>query len=418
VNCRGFGGFIILATLLASCGETATTQDDPIRIGVVLSLSGELASVGDHLSSSAQLAAREINAAGGLLGGRPVELVVRDDRTSPDQAAVVTQQLLDDGVVAIVGSLASSATERTQALTAEAQVPQVSCCSTSSRLTEVQGSGDERFLFRTAPSDTVQARVLAMVAEEASCTRLAIMHVDDTYGQPFAAGIAQAIGETTVSLSEVVPFTSGRSSYSAEVNTVASANPDCVALVAFPDDGGAILRGWNELGSPPPVTWIGTDGVKDPGFPRAAGSDAYVDGVIGTAPIVEPDTPSANEFAAAYEITYGERPGIFGGNQYDAVILLALAIQAAGSTDGAAIRDALFRVANEDESTDTNIISGEMAEALALLAEGRDIDFDGASGPVNFDENGDVTTDYEVWAYDTESGFVRVDVISEADLSR
>ena len=414
---KGFWGTVMAALFAASCGQSATTQDDPIRIGVILSLSGELMSVGDHLASAAQLASREINAAGGLLGGRPVELLIRDDRTDPMQAERVAQELIDEGVVAIVGSLASSATARIQALTFEAQIPQISCCSTSEELSDVQPP-TERYLFRTAPSDIVQARVLARVVEDSRCERLAILHVSDAYGNPFAAGIVQALGGTGVGVSEVVPFTRGRSSYATEVASVASANPDCVALVAYPDDGGKILRAWNELTTPPPVLWIGTDGVKDPGFPRAAGSSDYIDGVIGTAPIVEPDTPSANEFAAAYQLTYGERPGIFDGNQYDAVILISLAIQSAGTTDGPAVRDALFRVANED-GDDNGVISGQMAEALALLEEpDGDVDYEGASGPVNFDERGDVLTDYEVWRYEVDVGFVRIDVFSEADLAR
>lgn len=407
---------LTLALALVSCGDgQGSPRDEPIVIGVIVSLSGALGSVGDHLAKSAQLAAREINAAGGLLGGRQIELVVVDDRTDPMQAALVAQELLDQGVVGIIGSLSSSATEEVQALTAAAQVPQVSCCSTSSRLTDIQPA-DDRYLFRTAPSDTVQARVLARLAVEQTCQRVAILHINDAYGEPFAEGIAQSLtGEPTVDVVEVVPFIGGRANYDTEVQAVATANPDCVALVAFPDDGGEILRAWNNLGSPPDVTWIGTDGLKDPGFPTAAGDATFVEGVIGTAPIVEPDTRSANAFAASYEVTFGQRPGIFGGNQYDATILLALAIQKAGTTDGTAVRDALYLVANRDDSEPT-MISGQMAQALGALEEADgDIDYEGASGSVNLDPSGDVTSDYEIWRY-TGGMFVRVDVISAMDL--
>lgn len=353
-----------LALALVSCGEgQGTPRDEPIVIGVIVSLSGGLQAVGDHLAKSAQLAAREINAAGGLLGGRQIELIVVDDRTDPAQAARVAQDLLDQGVVGIIGSLSSSATEEVQALTAAAQIPQISCCSTSQNLTDIQPAED-RYLFRTAPSDTVQARVLARLALETSCTRVAILHINDSYGEPFAEGIRQSLtGEDGVEVVQVVPFVGGRSTYDAEVEEVATANPDCVALVAFPDDGGEILRAWNNLGSPPAVTWIGTDGLKDPGFPTAAGDSSFVDGVIGTAPITEPDTRSANAFAAAYEVSFGEGPGVFGGNQYDATILLALAIQKAGTTEGSAVRDALYQVANRDGS-EPPVFSGQMGLSL------------------------------------------------------
>jgi len=407
-----------LALALVSCGDgQGSPRDEPIVIGVIVSLSGPLGSVGDHLAKSAQLAAREINAAGGLLGGRQIELVVVDDRTDPMRAASVAQDLLDQGAVGIIGSLSSSATEEVQAVTAAAQIPQISCCSTSQNLTDIQPPED-RYLFRTAPSDTVQARVLARLAVDSSCARVAILHINDSYGEPFAEGITQSLtAEPATDVVEVVPFVGGRSNYDTEVQAVATANPDCVALVAFPDDGGEILRAWNNLGSPPAVTWIGTDGLKDPGFPTAAGDPSFVEGVIGTAPIVEPDTRSANAFAASYEVTFGERPGIFGGNQYDATILLALAIQKAGTTEGSAVRDALYLVANRDADEPT-VFSGQMARALGALEEsGGDVDYEGASGSVNLDPSGDVTSDYEIWSY-TGGTFVRVDVISAMDLDR
>ncbi|MBO6933759.1 MAG: ABC transporter substrate-binding protein [Deltaproteobacteria bacterium] len=403
---------LALALALVSCGDgEGSPRDEPIVVGVIVSLSGPLGSVGDHLAKSAQLAAREVNAAGGLLGGRQIELIVVDDRTDPAQAARVAQDLLDQGAIGIIGSLSSSATEEVQAVTAAQQTPQISCCSTSQNLTDIQPA-DDRYLFRTAPSDTEQAQVLADVAVGQSCERVAILHINDAYGEPFAEGINQSLtGEPTVEVVEVVPFVGGRSNYDTEVQAVATANPDCIALVAFPDDGGEILRAWNSLGSPPDVTWIGSDGLKDPGFPTAAGDPSFVEGVIGTAPIVEPDTRSANAFAASYEVTYGERPGIFGGNQYDAMILLALAIQKAGTTDGTAVRDALYQVANRDAGEPT-MISGQIAQALGALEEPEgDIDYEGASGSVDLDPSGDVTSDYEIWSY-TGGMFVRVDVIS------
>jgi len=416
---RHSGGKLValsLALTLVSCGEESTARDEPIVIGVIVSLSGGLGAVGDHLAKSAQLAAREINAAGGLLGGRPVELVVVDDRTDADQAQRVTEDLLAQGAVGIIGSLGSTATLAIEGLTHEARVPQISCCSTSQEVTEAQ-SRDDRYLFRTAPSDTVQARVLARLVVESACERVAILHIDDRYGSPFAESIRQSLGEEpAVGVVEVVPFEGGRSNYDAEVQAVATANPDCVALVAFPDEGGEILRAWNGLGSPPPVLWIGTDGLKDGGFPTAAGDASFVDGVIGTAPITAPDTPSANAFAETYQITYGAEPGIFGGNQYDATILLALAIEKAGSTDGPLVRDALYAVANRD-ADEPSIISGEMDEALGILQEGGDVDYVGASGPVDLDPSGDVVSDYEIWAYELGTGFIKVDEISASDLN-
>ena len=158
-----------------------------------------------------------------------------------------------------------------------------------------------------------------------------------------------------------------------------------------------------------PVTWIGSDGLKDSGFPEAAGNPTFVDGVIGTAPINEPDTPNFNDFAADFEASYGNAPGIFAPHQYDAAILLMFAMQRAGSTDGSAVRDALFEVSSPGGVL---ALPGRAPQTLLILQAGDDINYDGASGPVDFDENGDVLANYEVWQYDADTdAFDTINVI-------
>jgi ABC-type branched-subunit amino acid transport system substrate-binding protein len=401
-----------------SCGDPDPgIRGEPVRIGVIVSLTGDLAAVGPHLENSARLVEREVNAAGGLLGGRRLELVVRDDRTEASQAAVVARDLIEnEGVVAIVGSLGSAASLAVAEVTSEARVPQISCCSTSQDLTTAQPE-DDRYLFRTVPSDLLQAVVLARHAE--SCTALAILHIDDSYGNPFGAAIEQNFSARGGNVVGRVAFRGGRPSYAAEVAEVRTLNPDCIALVAFPENGGTILREWDALPDSTDVRWIGTDGVKDNGLVLEAGRPELVDGVEGTAPIVEPDTPSFQTYAALYLATFSEGVGIFGGNQYDATALLVLAIEAAGSTDGSAIRDALFQVSNPGEPGDTQPFfgPGDLGEALGRIREGTDIDYNGAGGPVDLDPNGDVRSDYETWIYSMDAmAFTRTSIIRSSEL--
>lgn len=404
--------------LLGSCGDAGPgLRGEPIRIGVIVSLTGGLASVGPHLANSAELAAREVNSVGGLLGGREVEVVVVDDRTDPAFARIEAERLVnEERVVAVVGSLASSASLRVQEVTAAAGVPQVSCCSTSPDLTDAQPEGD-RYLFRTVPSDLLQSVVVARQAQTVGCTRLAILHLDDSYGNPFGMAIEsnyEALGGTVVAR---VPFPAERPTYASQVQMVARASPDCVALVAFPAEGGAILRDWSGISGAPEVTWIGTDGIKDSGFPMAAGSAALVDGVTGTAPIVEPVTPAFNAYAALYEATFSEPVGIFGGSQYDATALVLLAIEQAGSTEGRAIRDALFDVSAPDDASERFFGPGQLGLALQRLRDGLGINYEGAGGPVDFDRFGNVVSDYEIWRFDAETeSFVRTDTIGAASI--
>lgn len=409
------GAAVALLAALSCAPEGPEVGAEPIRIGVIVSLTGSLGSVGDHLLQSAQLAEREVLAAGGLLGGRPVEIVFGDDRTDADQAASIARRMIEeDGVVAIIGSLASSASLAVQEVTLAARIPQITCCSTSEDLTSAQPAED-RFLFRTVSSDLLQAEVSARYAAE-RCERLAILHIDDAYGTPFASSIAtrfEALSTGTVVSNTA--YASGLPSYSAEVSAIAAQNPDCIALVAFPDEGGFILRDWNALDMPPDVLWIGSDGLKDPGFPEKAGSASFVDGVVGTAPINEPETDTYNDYSADFFATYSAAPGIFGAQQYDAAMLLMLAIERAGSTDGEAIRDSLFQVS---APTGTLVGPGSAASALQLIREGVDVNYNGASGPVDLDANGNVVADYEIWRYDATAGsFVRDSIVRASELN-
>lgn len=412
---------LFTALLSASACSGPPMQEGPVRIGVIVSLTGDLGAVGDHLTKAVQLAAREANAAGGLLDGRPVEIIVRDDQTEPEIAEAAARELIEqEGVVGIVGSLASSASLRVAEVAYAAQVPQVSCCSTSSALTTAQPETD-RYLFRTVPSDLLQASIIAEQADRAlMCSRLAILHLDDAYGQPFGDSIRANFEANSATGSVViqVAFPPGRPSYADQVRMVADANPDCIALVAYPDSGGFILRDWHALSTRPTVTWIGTDGIRDPGLATAAGDRSVVDGVMGTAPIIAPTTQTYNDFAANYNASFGAETGIFGGNEYDAAVLMMLAIEAAGSTDGTAVRDALFRVSRDDSGSDPFVGAGEIPRGLMRIRSGSDIDYVGASGDVDFDGFGDIVTDYEIWRYDAaRDSFVRDSVVRASEIN-
>ena len=407
---------LCLGILVSACAAPGPEVGaDAIRIGVVVSLSGGAGDFGPSLLQAAQLVEREVNSAGGLLGGRPVEIVFADDRTDPDQAVRVTRQLLEDGAVAIIGPLTSGATLAVAAVTQQAQVPQISCCATSEDLSAAQPT-DNRFLFRTVPSDLLQAQVTARYAA-ANCQTLSILHLDDAYGNPFAASLVAAFEDLATDEQRVnapIPFVQGRASYTAEVTQLAGENPDCIALIAFAEEGGFILRDWSQLTAAPDVTWIGSDGLKNDDFPANAGSPANVDGVVGTAPINEPMDVAFNTFAANFRATYTDDPGAFGAQQYDAMTVLLLAIERAGSTEGVAIRDALF-----DVSSDPGRVfrPGDMARALQIIREGGAINYTGASGPVDFDPQGNIVADYEIWRFDASiNGYVTDQVVLASEL--
>lgn len=399
--------FIAAIALLASvgCAPEATLPAEtfaPVRIGVVTSLTGSLGTDGPGWADAARLAAREVNAAGGPLPGRAIELVFADDETDPATAEAIATRLIDEeGVVGIIGAAASSISLELAEVTTPAQVPQVSCCSTSQELTAFNEARpeEERFLFRTTSSDSMQARVVGIAAEVLSCTRLAILHLDDSYGQPFGEAIELGYEQEGGVVAIRVAFADEQPSYAAEVAMIRDATPDCIALVAFPGSGGTILRDWASLTDAPEVTWIGTDGVRAPGFVDEVGDPALIDRFFGTSPITDAPTPEYNSFQGRYDAVFGVNPVPFSSNQYDAVALLSLAIAQAGTTDGPAVRDALREVSSPP--ADRGIVrAGRLGEALSEIRQGRDVNYQGASGNTDFDELHDVVTPYEIWRYD------------------
>ncbi|MCA9605223.1 MAG: ABC transporter substrate-binding protein [Myxococcales bacterium] len=401
--------FAVLAAVLAAvgCAPEQTLPDgtfEPIKIGLVISRSGALGGAGPGWEDASRLAALEVNAAGGLLGGRPVELVVVDDETNTadvDFQASLANELLGEGVVGVIGGAASSISLGVASVLTPMRVPQISCCSTSDRITAFNEAlaPEARFFFRTIAADALQSEVVAISAEALSCTSVAIIHLNDDYGQPFGEAIEAALMADGVPVAIRVPIVEGQPSYSTEVGMVVAAMPDCIAMVAFPRSAGTILRDWNNAGGPA-VTWIGTDGIREPSFISEVGDPTLIRNFFGTSPITDATTPEYNAYRERFEASLsGEAPIPFSSNQYDATALLMLAIQRAGTTDGTAVRDALREVSTRQTEPDFDR-AGELADALYELNRGRDIDYQGASGDVNFDALGNVISPYEIWRYD------------------
>ncbi len=374
---------------------------DPVVIGLATSTEGGLRSAGPEWLKAALLAVNEVNAAGGVLPGRLIDVVVLDDETNPDLAEALGMELLDAGAVGFVGSAASSITLGIAAVTTPAQIPQISCCSTSDNITAFNAARppEERYLFRTAPTDALQARVVSIAAQDLACTRPAVLHLDDAYGMPFGEAIERELEADGMTVVIRVPFRSDQASYATEVQQVAATGPDCVAMVAFEVSAGQILRDWSSLATPPDVRWIGTDGVRVPGFVDEVGDPNLIREFYGTAPVTDASTPAYNAFADAFRTVYGTAPIPFASNNYDAVALLALGIARAGTTDGPAVRDAILEVASPPPETGP-VTAGRLANALEEIRAGGDVDYQGASGNTDIGPDHDVVTPYEIWRYD------------------
>ena len=366
-------------------------REDPLIVGHLNTVTGSLKNFGPEQSNGVELAALHVNQAGGVHGALMI-IVSGDTATKPAEGVAAAGALLEDGAVAIVGALASSVTLAVaQSVTVPKKRLLISPASTSPAITVLD---DDDFLFRTTVSDAAQGVVLARLAREIGYETAGIMLINNAYGE----GLADQFEETFASLggrvTGKVPHEDSQPTYISELDEATEGDPDVLLAISYPGQAEVYLRESLEGGYSD--TFLFVDGTKSPDMMEVVGWDA-LEGMFGTAQ-GSPDSPSLQEFRRSYAAVHGRGPvNPFIAENYDAAVLIALAAAKAGTTtDSVAIRDALRSIANPPGEAVGPGVEG-IKKALMLIAEGKDINYEGAAGTVDFDENGDVTGYIEIW---------------------
>lgn len=363
---------------------------DDVKIGALMPMTGDLQAYGETSLNGVNLAADEVNAAGGVLGGNLV-VSVGDTQTNPQAGVDAAQKLANvEGVVGMVGALSSGVSiPVAKSVSSSVGVPQISSASTSPAITKLE---DGDWLFRTVPSDAFQGVALAEVVQENGLGNVATLYINNDYGEGLANSFANAFQAKGGTVSESLAYEPGNASYRGELSKAAGGGAEALVLIGYPENGITILKQSIEEGNFD--KFIFTDGMKAPEIIEAIGAD-FLNGSIGTAPEAVAESDAAVRFKSAYEAKHGELPPKpFIDSAYDATILLALAAEKAGSADRTAIRDALRSVANPPG---TQILPGDFAKAKELIGNGEDIDYVGAAGSQNFDGDGDVSGTFAYW---------------------
>ena len=367
-------------------------REDPLIVGHLNTVTGSLSYFGPEQNNGVELAALHVNQAGGVLGAQMI-IVTGDTATNPAQGVAAARALLDvEGAVAIVGALASSVTLAVaQSVTVPKQRLLISPASTSPAITVLE---DDDFLFRTTVSDAAQGVVLARLAREIGYETAGIMLINNAYGE----GLADQFEETFASLggkvTGKVPHEDSQPTYTSELEKATEGDPDVLLAISYPGQAEVYLR--ESLDGGYSDTFLFVDATKSPDMMEVVGWDP-LEGMLGTAQ-GSPDSPSLREFQRSYAAVHGAPPEHpFIAENYDAAVLIALAAAKAGTTtDSVAIRDALRSIANPPGEAVGPGVEG-IKKALMLIAEGKDINYEGAAGTVDFDENGDVTGYIEIW---------------------
>lgn len=387
-----------LALLAGTSAAPALAQDGDceIKVGVVMELTGPAGQYGQAGAKSVEMAFRDINEAGGA-AGCDLTMDVRDSQSQGNVAVDQATQLVNvEGVPVIIGGIISSVSiPILTSVTAPAGVVQVSPASSSPTLTAMARDGKTNgYFFRTITSDALQGTAAAKYAVDQGLTKLAIIHVNNDFGvnmvNEFRASYEALGGEIT----SVTPYNERQPSYSAEVTSAMSGEPEALYLVSYPADGSTIARAWISQGGP--ARFLLNDGMNSSEFIEAVGAQ-YLDDAYGTSSGTV-ETASTRYFYENYgAISGGIEPNAPAADRsYDAGAIVGLAIAKAGSAGADAIRDAIREVV-DPEGEPIHAGPEGFRKALALIAEDKPIRYEGIIGPVAFDENGDITGPFRLW---------------------
>ncbi|MBI2381683.1 MAG: ABC transporter substrate-binding protein [Gammaproteobacteria bacterium] len=394
-----------LALGLAACsggGGGGDVDDDPIRldasaakIGLLFPQSGPSATFGVDHEYAALLAIREINAAGGVNGQR-LELIVKDSRRGlPDNAATVVaavDALADEGVVAVIGPSTSGEVLLMKDRLVARNLPLISPAATSPALSSLADNGT---IWRTPPSDAFQGGFLAGQIQKSGVKTLAVIYRDDTYGRGLAGTLVeryQALGGRV--LNQIAYPPSQSSGFEAPVSALlASGVPEGIVIVGFNFDSANILIALSTHSLQPFPALFGVDGNRNPPF--LDNSPPLVEGMRGSAPTPARDSPNYLGYTARYQAATGKTGSAFSEGTYDAVYLIALAMAKGHVNNREAVLTRLGEVSRPDGPNAVAVNPNEWAQALAAID--RDIDFQGASGKIDWDGSGDVTAGTYAW---------------------
>ena len=324
---------LALASLLAL---VARADDGPIRIGHYGSLTGKDAAFGIATRRGILLAVEEINAKGGVLG-RPLEYRVEDVQSKSGESATAVKKLISrEKVVAVIGANASANSLEAAPICQNAKIPMMAISSTNPKVTEI-GS----YIFRICFIDPFQGAVLAKFAHDSlHAQRVALITANNS---PYSVGLSNVLRQRFTRVGgEIVAeqkYTEGEKDFHAQLTAIRAAKPDVIAATGFYTEAALICRQARELGLDVPV--IGGDGWEAPELTELGGK--AVEGTYySTYFSADNNAPEVQSFVRRYQARWdGEKPQAVAALGYDAMYLIAAAIEKIGSTDSAKLRDAI-----------------------------------------------------------------------------
>lgn len=385
---------LLAASACGSDGDNDSEKDtSPLKLGYILPETGDLAFLGPPQQEAMNMAIEEINDAGGVLDNDIDDPVGGDEANDASKASDATDRVLGKDVDAIIGA---ASTDMSLAIIDKITGSGVLQCSGSNTAPTFTDYDDDGYYFRTAPSDELQGPVLADTVIDDGFSDVAVVARADDYGEGLADATAKSLedGGANVVLNET--YDDKATDFSSTVSKIDSEDPDAVVVVAF-EEGAQIIKGLIEKGLEPPETGIyGADGLRAEKLGKSVDKSdpGVIEGMKGTAPESggsKDFLKQLKDFAPDLDETQ------FAPQVYDCVNVVALAAEAAESTDPSDIKEEMNGVTKDGEECSS------FEECKKLLDDDEEIDYNGASGPLDFVEEGEPgSASIEVYGYDED----------------
>ncbi len=320
----------------------ATPTGDPVVIGAIVSTTGPAAALGEQERNTLKMMQDVINGSGGVLG-RPLKVVILDDKSDPNEAVTDANQLIDqEKAVALIAATSSPATLAVKAITAKKGLPQMAIAAANA----ITDQAPNEWIWRAPAKDAVAvACALTYVSQNMKIKKIAILHDENAFGSSGAAEIVKTAATYGLQVVGNESYKTADTDLTAQLTKIRGDNPE--AIIVWGTNPGPALAAKNMKQLGMTIPYVGSHGIANGTFIQLAGAAA--EGVVLPAgkllvpsSITDPKQKEVvDNFIKEYNANFGQSPNTFAGHAYDAISLLTNAIKTAGSTDPTAIQTAL-----------------------------------------------------------------------------
>jgi len=347
---RRRAGLLAATAIMARASRASAAE--PVRLGLVAALSGQSAKSGEGITRGLTVAMDEVNARGGVLG-RPLTLVRRDDESNPAKGQTAARELIDrEGVAALFGGIDSPVSQAIVPIVNAAKVPFVGVWAAATNIT--RNGADPNYCFRVSAVDVlVDRRLIAHAAGTMGAKKPGLMLVNNGWGESNNAGLTAAAQAAGLTLAGMEKFDDKDVDMAPQLQRLRSQGADAIILVGNAAPAAQVIKAMQRAAWTAPI--VSHWGISGGRFPELAGSWAERVHFVQTYSFFGKQGPVGERVTKALQAKYADIKGVGDivppvgvANAYDALMLLAMAVDTAGSTDGDKVRQALEALGRYD----------------------------------------------------------------------